>query len=205
MLSALVLVSVLVADAQTDWGERKTYRTLGAERVVTPERVEKSLGVVYTKEHFKLFFVRLPSPKFWEVRDNVGLGLLKKYGYVFVPVSPAMVSQMPEPWLVMRDPIPESLNEDWYAHKERASGQKRMPTREEVMWFVEVLWKVLRREPFKDVYVRTSTPSILAGEHVCLGENEAGILKIVNCADEATFIKTKEGRVPIALAPVAQR
>ena len=203
---ALVLASALVADAQTNWADRKMYTALGSERVVTPEEVAKKLqGVSYTREKIKFLFEKLPSPGFLEAWKLPGLHALKNNGYDFVPVAPELIKKGLEPWLVMRDPIPDSLGEDWEAHKERAEDDyKRMPTREEVMWFVEVLWKVRGKQPFQDVYVRTSTPA-LGGGHVCLGENEAGVLKIAHCADSAKFIEIGDRRVPIAVAPVAKR
>lgn len=200
---ALVLASVLVADAQTNWSDRKTYTTLGAERVVVPEEVEKVFGVVYFKEHVKRLFGKLPSPSLNPI-ERYALKMLKDNGYVFVPVRPALVNTIEEPWLVMREPIPDSFFEDWQAHDKRARGQKRMPTSDEVLWFTEVLWRVRGKELFKYTYVRTST-SFEYGVHVCLGQNQEGVLKSVSCSDTATFVETNEGRVPIALAPVAKR
>ena len=79
--------------------------------------------------------------------------------------------------------IQDSFNEDWKAQSARLTGHKRMPTAEEMMWFAQVVWVTRHELPFEHIYIRTSSPS-LDGGHLCVGENEGGVLKVKACADD---------------------
>lgn len=205
---ALVLVSALVADAQTGpaWSKNKSYRTLAPKQgIIIPEEVMKAELAVYTKEHVKMFFDNLPSPAFFNVLGLHGLSVLKDDGYVLVPVPLAEIGKSAELWLAIQyGADPKSFNENWDEQEKRARGHKRMPTVDELRWFTKILWKVYGKQPFQHVYVRTSSP-VLGGGHVCVGENEEGVLKIANCADEARFLEVDSRKVSIVLAPVAKR
>lgn len=196
---ALVLVSALVADAQTTgprWQDNKSYQALGEGRIIIPEKIMKAGLGSYTDEEIKLLFEKLPSPKPWHIRGQIALVALK--GYVLVPVPPAAISKSTELWLAIRfDAIPDSFNETWEEQLKRTNEHKRVPTAEEVTWWVQVLWAVHHKLPFHHIYIRTASPS-LDGGHVCLGGNEGGILKIRNCPDDLRS-------ADIGLAPVAKR
>jgi hypothetical protein len=202
---ALVLASALVADAQTtveftaseQWRRTTVYEKLGV-RLVTPEEIMASGLAIYTPEQIKLLFEKRPSPGRFDFPGKLALNAMRDHGYVMVPVPPAAIGKSEEPWLPVRLlPIPESFNQDWKEQEKLASGHKRPPTVDELTWFAQVLWAVRRELPFQTVYVRTSNVS-LDGGHVCLGENQAGVLKIKTYADS---FKSED----LGMAPVAQR
>ena len=193
-----VLVSARIADAQTGvvWRKNSSYRALAPESIITPEEIMKAGLGSYTDEEIKLLFEKLPSPKPWHIRGQIALVALK--GYVLVPVPPAAISKSTELWLAIRlDAIPDSFNETWEEQLKRTNEHQRVPTAEEVTWWVQVLWATRHKLPFHHIYIRTSSPS-LDGGHVCLGGNAAGILKIKHCPDAMRS-------VDIGIAPAVKR
>jgi hypothetical protein len=184
----LFVLSAVSASAQTmkasgpNWTKTKVFLKLERKFVIPEEMAEIA---TYNGMEIKLLFDKLLSPAFYDVRGNKMIDALKEHGYGMVPVPPGLVATAPEVWLTMRmEAIQSSFNKDFSTQSALATGRyKRMPTMEEVVWFARVIWVTRNQLLFEHVYVRTSSPS-LDGGHLCVGENEGGVLKVKACADD---------------------